>query len=77
MGGAISRPRHAIARSAQRSSSGDRSVARVYQIAASEFATTLVTLRRLIETDLAAIEREAETAWAPWTPGRLPDWKPE
>src|SRR6185436_14378805 len=51
--------------------------ARVYQIASSEFAATLATLRRLIETDLAGIERDAETAGAPWTPGRVPDWKPE
>jgi hypothetical protein len=51
--------------------------ARAYQIASSEFAATLSTLRRLVESDLAAIERDAEAAGAPWTPGRLPDWKPE
>jgi len=51
--------------------------ARAYQIASSEFAATLATLHRLIESDLAGIERDAEAAGAPWTPGRLPDWKPE
>jgi len=51
--------------------------ARVYQIASEQFATTLATLHRLIETDLAGIEHDAEAAGAPWTPGRLPDWKPE
>jgi hypothetical protein len=34
-------------------------------------------LRRLVESDLAGIERDAEAAGAPWTPGRLPDGKPE
>ena len=50
---------------------------RGHQIASTEFAATLATLRRLIETDLAGIERDAETAGAPWTPGRLPAWNPE
>jgi photosystem II stability/assembly factor-like uncharacterized protein len=50
---------------------------RVYEVASSEFAVSLATLRKLIETDLAGIERDAEAAGAPWTPGRLPDWKPE
>jgi len=50
---------------------------RAYEIAASQFAETLAALRTIIETDLAAIEREAEAAGAPWTPGRLPDWQSE
>ncbi len=51
--------------------------ARAIEIASSQFAEVLARLRRLIETDLPALEREAEAAEAPWTPGRLPDWKPE
>jgi hypothetical protein len=49
----------------------------IYQVVSTQFATTLATLRQLIETDLSGIERDAEAAGAPWTPGRLPDWKPE
>jgi hypothetical protein len=50
---------------------------RDYEIAASQFTGVLARLRTLIATDLTAIEAEAEAAGAPWTPGRLPDWKPE
>ncbi len=50
---------------------------RSYAIASSDFEATLADLRRLIETDLAALERDAEAAGAPWTPGRLPAWKGE
>jgi len=34
-------------------------------------------LRELIEVDLARIERELESAGAPWTPGRVPTWRKE
>lgn len=50
---------------------------RGYEIAASEFAPVLQDLTQLVENDLAAVEREAEAAGAPWTPGRVPRWKPE
>jgi hypothetical protein len=33
-------------------------------------------LRKLIETDLKAIEKQLDAAGAPYTPGRLPEWKP-
>ena len=46
-----------------------------YRFAGEAFATVLADLRRLIEVDLEAIEAELEAAGAPWTPGRLPDWK--
>jgi hypothetical protein len=29
----------------------------------------------LIEGDLARLEKQMETAGAPWTPGRIPEWK--
>ena len=48
-----------------------------YAIASGELAEQLARLRRLVETDLAALERAAEAAGAPWTPGRLPNWSPE
>ncbi|HEX4824445.1 MAG TPA: hypothetical protein VFV19_09035 [Candidatus Polarisedimenticolaceae bacterium] len=50
---------------------------RNYEIAATEFKPVLDKLRTLILTDLTKIEAAAEAAGAPWTPGRVPDWKPE
>jgi hypothetical protein len=50
---------------------------RNYDIAAGQFAPVLAKLRTLSLTDLKRLEDEAEAAGAPWTPGRVPDWKPE
>jgi hypothetical protein len=49
---------------------------RQYEIVAAEFEKVLAQLRPVIQTDLKRIEDAAEAAGAPWTPGRLPDWKP-
>ena len=46
-----------------------------YAAAASEFEGTLNSLRQLIEVDLQKLEKQMEAAGAPWTPGRVPDWK--
>jgi len=46
-----------------------------YAAAAQEFESTLAQLRQLIENDLARLERQMEAAGAPWTPGRIPEWK--
>jgi photosystem II stability/assembly factor-like uncharacterized protein len=46
-----------------------------YAHAAQEFETALNQLRQLIEGDLAKLEKQMEAAGAPWTPGRIPDWK--
>jgi hypothetical protein len=43
-------------------------------IAEDEFQAVLAQLTELVERDLAALERDAEAAGAPWTPGRLPRW---
>jgi hypothetical protein len=48
---------------------------RNYAIAATQFEGMLGKLRTLVEVDLKALEQKAEAAGAPWTPGRLPDWK--
>jgi hypothetical protein len=48
-----------------------------YTLAAEEFAPVLADLRKLIGEDLKGIEDQLEAAGAPWTPGRLPTWKPE
>jgi photosystem II stability/assembly factor-like uncharacterized protein len=46
-----------------------------YAAAAQEFESTLTQLRQLIENDLAKLEKQMEAAGAPWTPGRIPEWK--
>ena len=46
-----------------------------YQIASDELAAQIPKLRRLIDTDIRALEKQLDAAGAPPTPGRLPDWK--
>ena len=46
-----------------------------YATAAQEFELVLSRLRSLIESDLARLEKAMEAAGAPWTPGRIPEWK--
>jgi len=48
-----------------------------YNVAAAEFAPVLADLRQAIGVDLKNLEDQLETLGAPWTPGRLPTWKPE
>ena len=50
---------------------------RNYDIAAQEFKPVLEKLRTLVLVHLKKLEDDAEAAGAPWTPGRVPDWKPE
>jgi hypothetical protein len=45
-----------------------------YGIAAGEFAEQLAKLRTIVEVDLAKLEKDMESAGAPWTPGRVPEW---
>ena len=46
-----------------------------YAAAAQDFDNVLGQLRQLIEVDLARLEKQLEAAGAPWTPGRIPEWK--
>jgi photosystem II stability/assembly factor-like uncharacterized protein len=46
-----------------------------YASAAREFEKTLTDLRSLIEGDVVRLEKAMEAAGAPWTPGRIPEWK--
>jgi hypothetical protein len=46
-----------------------------YEIAADLFAAELAKLRTLIEVDAASLDKALEATGAPWTPGRLPEWK--
>jgi photosystem II stability/assembly factor-like uncharacterized protein len=48
-----------------------------YRLAAESFAPVLEELRKLVEVDLKNLEDKLEAAGAPWTPGRVPTWKPE
>jgi photosystem II stability/assembly factor-like uncharacterized protein len=46
-----------------------------YAAAAQDFEQALGQLRALLEGDLARLEKAMEAAGAPWTPGRIPEWK--
>ena len=46
-----------------------------YATAAGEFESVLSRLRALVEGDLVKLEKAMEAAGAPWTPGRVPEWK--
>ena len=46
-----------------------------YTFAADAFEQALADLRTLIEHDLATLESDLENLGAPWTPGRLPNWR--
>jgi hypothetical protein len=46
-----------------------------YQIASDELAVQIPKIKKLIETDIKALEKQLDAAGAPPTPGRLPDWK--
>lgn len=46
-----------------------------YAAAAQDFEGVLAQLRQLIEVDLARLEKQLEAAGAPWTPGRIPEWR--
>jgi hypothetical protein len=48
---------------------------RGYEIASQALAAYLPKLQAAID-ELKKLEDDAETAGAPWTPGRLPVWKP-
>lgn len=52
-----------------------RTQAEQYSIAAEEFSRELASLKALVEGDLARLEKAMEATGAPWTPGRIPDWK--
>jgi photosystem II stability/assembly factor-like uncharacterized protein len=45
-----------------------------YNLTADEFKVQFDKLKTLVETDLPKLEKAAESAGAPWTSGRLPEW---
>jgi photosystem II stability/assembly factor-like uncharacterized protein len=48
---------------------------KAYEIAGEEFSLVLSKLKSLIEVDVKNLEAAMENAGAPWTPGRVPEWK--
>ncbi|MCK5145528.1 glycosyl hydrolase [bacterium] len=46
-----------------------------YRIIREEFGEHYDTLKQMIEIDVVELEKKLESIKAPWTPGRLPDWK--
>jgi photosystem II stability/assembly factor-like uncharacterized protein len=59
----------------QTTSAATESYKQNYSIAADEFKPVLETLKRLVEIDLKNIENQLDNLNAPWTPGRVPDWR--
>ena len=45
-----------------------------YQILSDEFPPVLEALKRIVNTEIPAIETQLDKIGAPWTPGRLPVW---
>ena len=48
-----------------------------YAVASDEFEVQLAALKTLVEKDLRGLEERMEKQGAPYTPGRVPDWKKE
>jgi photosystem II stability/assembly factor-like uncharacterized protein len=46
-----------------------------YNIASGQFAEALGKIHVLVEVDLTKLEKDMESAGAPWTPGRVPEWR--
>lgn len=49
----------------------------VYEQASAEFTPALARLKKMIGTDIKAIEDELQRLGAPYTPGRVPEWQRE
>lgn len=47
----------------------------MYDILTEEFPPLLEQLKNISEVELRALENELDTIGAPWTPGRIPEWK--
>ena len=49
----------------------------MYDILAEEFPPILAQLKNISEVGLKGLEAELDAIGAPWTPGRIPEWKEE
>jgi photosystem II stability/assembly factor-like uncharacterized protein len=59
----------------QSTGSPTQTQADAYSIAGDEFTPLLARLRSLVQVDLKNVEAAMEGLGAPWTPGRMPEWK--
>jgi hypothetical protein len=57
------------------SSAPTRTQERAYEIASGEFAAILEELRALDRFERQEVFPALERAGAPWTPGRIPQWR--
>jgi photosystem II stability/assembly factor-like uncharacterized protein len=65
-----------IAREQSRSTSAPTQTQRdAYGIVAEEFGPALEELKKIVDEDVKKIEEKLEGLGAPYTPGRLPEWK--
>jgi photosystem II stability/assembly factor-like uncharacterized protein len=46
-----------------------------YKVASEEFEGILSQVKKLLDVDVKNLEQEMEKYGAPWTPGRVPEWK--
>jgi photosystem II stability/assembly factor-like uncharacterized protein len=46
-----------------------------FAVASAEFTEELGKLRTLVDVELKELDKALDQAGAPWTPGRLPEWK--
>ena len=46
-----------------------------YEIVAEKLGPALAELKTIVSEDVAKIEKKLEGLGAPYTPGRLPEWK--
>jgi photosystem II stability/assembly factor-like uncharacterized protein len=60
---------------AQSTSAPTKTQRDAYAIAAEEFGPVYEALKRILAEDVKAIEKRLDAVGAPYTPGRLPDWK--
>ncbi len=73
--GLYSRIRRIIYDQRRSTSAPTQSQRDAYQIVAEEFPPVLASLKKIVEEDIKKIEDKLEEIGAPYTPGRLPEWK--
>jgi len=70
-----SRIRTAISSQYRSTSAPTQTMKDQFRIAGEEFEPQLTKLKQLMEVDLKSLEKAMEEIGAPWTPGRIPNWK--
>ncbi|MCB9378745.1 MAG: glycosyl hydrolase [Holophagales bacterium] len=72
----LDRINHAVAAHYSSIAAPTGTARRQVELASTELGAVIDALRRLVESDLPALEAEADRLGAPWTPGRVPVWPP-